>query len=193
MRITVVHAHPAEKSFSRAVLNTVLDALDGHEIDLCDLYADDFHPVLTDSEHREYLGDDPIQDPLVRRYAEYVQRAEALVFVYPTWWSGLPAILKGWFDRVMVQGVAFGFDHKHRIQPELHHVRRIAGVTTYGSSRLVTLLGVDGGRRTLHRTLRVAAGWRTRTTWLGLHSMDTADDAQRQQFLERVRREFASW
>lgn len=193
MRITVVHAHPAATSFSRAVLNTVLDALHDHEVDLCDLYVDDFHPVLTEREHREYLGTHPIQDPLVARYAEFVQRAEAIVFVYPTWWSGLPAMLKGWFDRVLVQGVAFDFDDKDRLRPQLRHLRRIAGVTTYGSSRLVTLLGVDGGRRTLHRTLRVAAGWRTRTTWLGLHSMDTADDAQRQAFLERVRAEFATW
>lgn len=193
MRITVVHAHPSATSFSRAVLETVLESLSGHDVDLCDLYADGFHPVLTEPEHREYLGRDPIQDPLAARYAEYVKRAEAIVFVYPTWWSGLPAMVKGWFDRVLVQGVAFGFDDKGRIEPGLHHLRRIAGVTTYGSSRLVTFLGVDGGRRTLHRTLRVAAGWRTRTTWLGLHSMDTTADAQRQQFLERVRKEFSSW
>jgi hypothetical protein len=193
MRITVVHAHPSNTSFSRAVLHTVLDALKHHEVDLCDLYTDDFHPALTETEHREYLGSNPIQDPLVRRYAEYVQRAEAIVFVYPTWWSGLPAMLKGWFDRVLVQGVAFGFDDNGRIQPQLAHLRRIAGVTTYGSSRLVTWIGVDGGRRTLHRTLRVASGWRTRTTWLGLHSMDRATDAQRKEFLEHVHREFASW
>ena len=150
-------------------------------------------PLLCERLGVPYLGANPIQDPLVARYAEYVKAAEALVFVYPTWWSGLPAAMKGWMDRVLVQGVAFGFNDKNRIVPQLGHVRRIAGVTTYGSSRLVTALGADGGRRTLARALRISAGWRTRTTWLGLHRMDTATDEDRRQFLDRVRREFETW
>ena len=193
MKITVVHAHPSANSFSRAVLDTVLNALAPHDVDVCDLYAEGFQPALTETEHREYHGANPIQDPLVARYANYVMAADALVFVYPTWWSGLPAAMKGWMDRVLVQGVAFGFDDKNRIVPQLGHVRRIAGVTTYGSSRLVTALGTDGGRRTLARALRISAGWRTRTTWLGLHRMDTASDEDRRQFLDRVRREFETW
>ena len=51
-----------------------------------------------------------------------------MVFVYPTWWSGLPAILKGWLDRVMVPGVGFRFDEQGKVKPGLHQVRRIVGL-----------------------------------------------------------------
>ena len=193
MRITVVHAHPSPNSFSRSLFRTVLEALDGHDIDVCNLYDDGFDPVLSEEEHCGYLAENPVRDPLVARYISFVERAEAIVFVYPTWWAGLPAILKGWFDRVLVPGVAFALDENDRLRPQMGHVRRLAGVTTYGSSRAVIALTADGGRRTISRTLRVATGFRSRVTWLGLHRMDTATAAERAAYLERVRREFSSW
>ena len=53
------------------------------------------------------------------------------MFVYPTWWSGLPAILKGWLERVMVPGVGFTFDSRTgKVKPGLTHVRRIVGIST---------------------------------------------------------------
>jgi putative NADPH-quinone reductase len=193
MRITVVHAHPSPNSFSRALFNTVIESLDGHDLDVCNLYDDGFDPVLSATEHRDYLADNPERDQLVARYISFVERAEAIVFVYPTWWAGLPAILKGWFERVLVPGVAFALDENDRLQPQMGHVRRLAGVTTYGSSRVVIALTADGGRRTISRTLRVATGFRSRVTWLGLHRMDTATADDRTAFLACVRREFSTW
>ena len=67
---------------------------------------------MTAEERDAYHGESPICDPLVERYADIVGRAGALVFVYPTWWSTLPAILKGWLERVMVPGVSFRFDER---------------------------------------------------------------------------------
>ena len=193
MHITVVHAHPSPSSFNRAVFDTTVGALGRHDLDAFDLYADGYQPAMTAEERRAYHGDAPILDPLVERYAAAVNRADALVFVYPTWWSGVPAIMKGWLEKVMVPGVAFGFDATGRVEPRLQHVRRIAGVTTYGSAHWRVSLGADGGRRTLLRALRVSTGWRTRTTWLGLYGMDTATAGERQEFLGRVEREFSRW
>ena len=193
MHVTVVHAHPSPSSFSHGLLDVTREALSRHDLDLCDLYADDFNPVMTASAHREYLGDRPIQDPLVQHYADCVVRADALVFVYPTWHSGVPAMMKGWFEKVLVNGVAFGFDDKDRIRPRMGHIKRIAGVTTYGSSRLAVALSTDGGRRTVQRALRVSTGLRTKSTWLGLYGMDSTTDAQRTVFVDRVRREFEQW
>jgi putative NADPH-quinone reductase len=193
MRITVVHAHPDPSSFSTALFHTVVDALRAHEIDAFDLYADGFMPAMSATERHGYHGESPMVDPLVQRYAQAVNLADALVFVYPTWWSGLPAMVKGWLEKVMVPGVAFGFDAAGKVEPRLQHVRRIAGVSTYGSSRWRVLLATDGGRRTLLRALRVSTGFSTRTTWLGLYGMDTITAGERQRFLVSVHEEFASW
>ena len=70
---------------------------------------------------------------MVERYAGIVKQAEALVFVYPTWWSTMPAILKGWLERVMVPGVGFVLDEKQHVRRGLKQVRRIVGISTYGS------------------------------------------------------------
>lgn len=193
MRITVVHAHPSPDSFNRAVFTTVCSALSHHTVDAFDLYADGFQPAMTSEERVAYHGDSPIIDPLVRKYADAVDAADALVFVYPTWWAGLPAIAKGWLDKVMVPGVGFGFDEHGRVEARLRHIRRLAGVTTYGSNRWAVALTTDGGRRTIMRALRISTAVRTKKTWLGLYAMDAATADDRARFLTRVEREFRSW
>ena len=116
-----------------------------------------------------------------------MQWADCLVFVYPTWWSGLPAMLKGWLERVMVPGVAFVFDESNgKVRPGLRTVRRLVGISTYGSPRWTVRLINDNGRRTINRALRMACGFRTRTKWLGLYGIDTASEPVRHQFLDRI-------
>jgi NAD(P)H dehydrogenase (quinone) len=145
---------------------------------------------MSPAERRAYETDQPVLDQQVARHIELIRWCEALVFVYPTWWSSMPAIMKGWLERTMVPGVGFTFDERTgKIRASLNNVRHVVGVSTYGSSRRQVFLQTDGGRRTLSRALRMSA-WRARPrlTWLGLYSMDTATDADRAAFLENVRR-----
>jgi NAD(P)H dehydrogenase (quinone) len=72
------------------------------------------------------------------------------------------------------------------VRPALQHVRRIVGISTYGSPRRNVRLINDNGRRIITRALRLNCGWRARTTWLGLYAIDTATDADRRAFLNRV-------
>ena len=149
--------------------------------------------AMTAEERRAYHGDAPILDPIVAEHADLVTRAQALVFVYPTWWSGLPAILKGWLERVMVPGVGFRFDERtHKVRPGLGQVRHIIGISTYGSPRSYVRLINDNGRRTLTRALRMSCGFRARTTWLGFYAIDTSTLGAREEFAARVEREMAA-
>ena len=189
MNVVVVLAHPCSDSFNHALASTAVEALTGagHHVDLLDLYALGVSAAMSADERRAYHGEQPILDPVLAAHADLLRTAEALVFVYPTWWSTLPAILKGWLERVMVPGLAFVFDDQHKVRPGLTHVRRIVGISTYGSPRTYVRLINDNGRRTLMRALRLNTGWRTRTRWLGLYAIDTATDSQRAAFLRRVR------
>lgn len=191
MLVAVVVAHPAAGSYCRALAQRAVSGLraGGHEVVVLDL--DGFAPAMTAAERRAYHGDTPILDAQVAAHAEVVRRAEALVFVYPTWWSGLPAMLKGWLDRVLVPGVAFRFDDAGKVQPGLAHVRRIVGISTYGSPRSYVRLVNDNGRRILTRALRMSCGWRTRCRWLALYAIDTATSEERNAFAARVEREMA--
>src|SRR4029453_7828995 len=124
---------------------------------------------------------------MVDNHASRLLHAEAIVFVYPTWWSGLPAVLKGWLERVMVPGVGFTLDERTRkVRPGLGHVRRIVGISTYGSPWGYVKLTNDNGRRVVPRALRISCGCRTRTTWLALYAIDTADADRRERHLARI-------
>jgi NAD(P)H dehydrogenase (quinone) len=194
MHVLVVHAHPRLDSFNRTLFDTAVNALAeaGHVVESISLYEDGFDPRMTGPERIAYHGPRPIISSQVERYAQAVSRAEGLVFVYPTWWFGLPAILKGWLERVLVPGVAFVFDPaRHKVQPNLQRVRRIVGVTTYGSSWWYTKLFTDAGRRTLVRTLRLVCNRSARSIWLGMYGLDTSTSERRQAFLRRVTRTLA--
>jgi putative NADPH-quinone reductase len=189
-QVLVVVAHPCHDSFTHAVARSAVEGLDraGHRTDVIDLYADGFRTAMSLDERLAYETPEPILDDQVNRHVALLRAADTIVFVYPTWWSGLPAILKGWLERVTVPGVGFTFDERtDKVRPGLTHLRRIVGVSTYGSRRAYVLAVNDNGRRTLTRALRMAAGLRARTTWLGMYALDTSTAADRAEFIQRVR------
>lgn len=191
MQVLVVHAHPEPQSFNHALAHAAVSALRdaGHDVDVIDLYGSGYQPAMSEAERRSYESDQPVIDPVVAEHARLVRRAETLVFVYPTWWSSLPAMLKGWMERTLVMGVAFELDERtQRVKPLLTGVRNIVGVSTYGSPQRYVRVVNDNGRRTLTRALRGCTGLRTRTRWLGMYELDTSTEAQRHDFLARVKR-----
>ncbi len=195
MLAAVVVAHPSADSYCRALAARAVAGLRaaGHDVVVLDLYDEGFGVAMTAEERHAYHTDEPIIDPMVARHADLVTRADALIFVYPTWWSGLPAILKGWLERVMVPGVGFRFHERSgKVRPGLGQVRHIIGISTYGSPRSYVRLVNDNGRRILTRALRLSCGFRARTTWLGFYAIDTSTLEAREEFAARVERELAA-
>jgi NAD(P)H dehydrogenase (quinone) len=190
VKVYVVHCHPNERSFTAAARDRALAGLraGGHDVRLTDLYAEGFDPALSAWERTNHLAS-PDTKPAIAPYAANLQWCDALVLVYPTWWSGQPAMLKGWIDRVWVAGVAYDLPSgANRIRPRLRNIRRIVAVTTHGSSKLVNTVQGESGKRVVGRSLRMLCNRRARTTWLALYDIDHADDAKRAQHLERVER-----
>jgi NAD(P)H dehydrogenase (quinone) len=190
----VVFAHPDPDSFGAAVRAAAVAGLErgGHRVEVIDLYGEGFRTAMTAEERLAYHSPQPLLDPQVIAHAELVRHAEALVFVYPTWWSGLPAILKGWLERVFGDGVAFTMHPETgKVVPALRHVRVIVGVTTYGSPHWSRVLLGDAGRRTLHRALWLCCPRRTKRVWLGLDGVDGTAEDTRRAYLARVERRLA--
>lgn len=155
MRCLVVHAHPLPASLTRHFCDLARTALaaNGHDIHFLDLYAVGFDPRLTAQERASHY--EPVYDTsLIGAEAAELRAAEMLVLVFPTWWFGLPAILKGWIDRTFAPGVAFG----HRadfgpIKPLLTNLRRVVVITTLGSPWWADWLVM---RRPVRRMLKTA-------------------------------------
>ena len=108
MHVLLIYCHPCPDSFSATLLEVATEALRsaGHDVEIRQLYAENFDPVRNAEERRRYY-DESFQRGAPADHIASLQRAEALVLVYPTWWFGPPAMLKGWFDRVWLPGVAF--------------------------------------------------------------------------------------
>lgn len=195
MRVVMVVAHPDRSSLCLALAASARSGLEsaGHAVEVIDLYACGFRATMSADEHTAYHGDQPVLDPMVAEHIALITACEALVFVYPTWWSSMPAILKGWLERVMVPGIGFVFNDKGKVRPGLTNVRRIAGISTYGSPRRYVWAVNDNGRRTISRALRLSTGLRTRCSWLGLYAIDTCTEDQRRAFIDRVHRSMAAW
>jgi NAD(P)H dehydrogenase (quinone) len=194
MNVLVVYAHPHPLSLVGALRDIVLEELQfrAHEVRQHDLYAENFNPVMTGYErqnHSTAIAPKLKLMPELRSHIDDLQWCDALVLVYPTWWSGQPAILKGWFDRVFVNEVAWELpEGANRLQPRLTNIRRLVVVTTHGSSKLVNAIQGESGKRLVLRSVRLMMNWRTRTSWIALYGLDFRSEKYRQRMLNRVRR-----
>ena len=188
MRVLVIYCHPVAESFAAAAHQTVLRALDesGHDVTDVDLYAENFDPVMSRQERLDYLNT-ARNERLVKRYDDQLLDAEALVLVYPAWWYGMPAMLKGYFDRVWLPGVAFDVTPGGKVKTErLQRIRRIVVVTTYGSSWWMVRLGLGDPARKIGRAVRALCARDCRVTWCVHYNMDRATPPQLQRFLRKI-------
>ncbi|MEO8132767.1 MAG: NAD(P)H-dependent oxidoreductase, partial [Betaproteobacteria bacterium] len=111
----------------------------------------------------------------------------------PTWWYGLPAMLKGWLDRVWIPYVTFTLPAGNEpIRGLMHDIVRIVGISTSGSSRLWMAVVGNPGRRTLTRGVRALCHPRCRTLWLAHYNIDHSTERSRTAFLDRIERELGS-
>lgn len=192
MRALVVFAHPCPESFSASLHRVVVDSLSakGWDVDDCDLNAEGFNPVLSESERRGYHDVGPNIEP-VAGYVERLRAAQALVLVFPVWNFGYPAILKGFFDRVFLPGVSFRLEDG-RVKPNLTHIRKLAAVTTYGGTRMRAILAGDPPRHVVKRAVWHVTRPDT-MKYLALYDMNRATETARGAFLTRVGREMESF
>lgn len=107
MNISVLLGHPYGESFNAAIAAAVVETLErnGHTPLFHDLYKEGFDPLLSGG---EVVGD-AAGDDLVALHQREIREADGIVVVHPNWWGQPPAVVKGWIDRVLREGVAYGF------------------------------------------------------------------------------------
>ncbi|MCT4542113.1 MAG: NAD(P)H-dependent oxidoreductase [Vallitalea sp.] len=109
MNHLIIYAHPNPNSFNKAIADTIENVSNSKGIatKFIDLYGEDFHPVLKGSDFETFqTGSVP---PDIKREQNKIKWADMITFVYPIWWSGMPAILKGYIDRVFSYGFAYEY------------------------------------------------------------------------------------
>ncbi len=187
----IILAHPARKSLSRLFADDAKRALvaAGSEVTLIDLYAENFDPSLTEAERAGYYSQTP-ENSAITGHAAMLMAASTLVLVFPTWWFGLPAILKGWIDRTFAPGMAF--DHARDfgpITPRLTNLKRVVVITTLGSPAWIDWLIM---RRPVRRILKTAifglCAPKAKFQMLSLYRAEKTKRGQLDAFRRRIRR-----
>lgn len=153
MRCLVVHVHPLPRSLTRHFCDAARKVLTerGHSVTFLDLYEIGFDPRLREDERETHYAPVPNLRHVEQEVAQ-LRDAEMLVLVFPTWWFGLPAMLKGWIDRVFAPSVAFAQAPDFGpLKPLLANLRRVVAITTLGSPWWVDRLVL---RRPVRRQLK---------------------------------------
>lgn len=193
MRVMVVYAHPVPTSFNAAIKDAVVETLAGrgHEVDLCDLYAEQF-PAIMSREDRLLYHSVPANRALAGPWIDRLYAAQGLVVVFPTWVFGPPAILKGFCEKVFLPGVAFELVNG-KTRGAMLHLSHVGGVSTYGGNRLRAILAGDPPRKLVTRVLRAYAGGKASVSYLGCYDMNNNREPELKAFLEKVRATYAVW
>lgn len=121
MKVLVVLAHPRRDSLTGAIADAVVAGLEdsGHEAEIADLYGEGFDPRLREADEPDWENTDKIYSQDVLAEMVRVARNDAIILVFPIWWWSMPAMLKGWIDRVWNKDWAYG-------SASLNHRRALA-------------------------------------------------------------------
>lgn len=186
-----------EESFNATIHSNIIAGLQsaGHEVRDFDLYAKGFNPVMSPDERRNYENVKKNRI-YVEEYVDALLWAQALVLCFPTWWYGMPAILKGYFDRVWIPGVVFQVSQTglSNIMPKLSNLTHLSVVTTCGSPWWFTRIYMGNpNRRVLLNGIQAVCRHRLKTTFLAHYSMDRSTPQSRARFLGTVREHFSAF
>jgi putative NADPH-quinone reductase len=131
MRVVIVFNHPYEGSFCAAILHAVVQGLarGGHTADVIHLDQDGFNPVMTAADLLAFTRRQPV-DPQVLAYQQRLQQADHLVLIFPIWWELMPALTKGFIDKVIFPGLAYDYAPQDRMRRKLERLRGVTVITT---------------------------------------------------------------
>lgn len=155
MKCLVVLAHPLENSLCHYLSEETVNHLEskGYEVSVKDLYQERFNPILTKTERASYYKSQFDVSQLKDDIDQLVE-TEALVLIFPTWWFGFPAVLKGWFDRVWAPGYAYNHaPDLGTITPCLDKLKEVKVITTLGSPWWIDFFVL---RKPVKRVLKLA-------------------------------------
>lgn len=190
MKLLLVFCHPDVDSYGAALRDTAVQALQaaGHEVRQIDLYAEGFNPVFSAAEKSTYLSHTASNIAGVAAHVNALRWADGWVAIYPTWFYGPPAMLKGWLERVWLPRVAFlpPAQKSKAAVPGLRHIQRLTIITHGGAPWWWLRVVGDPARKLSSCVLRALVAKNYKTTWLQLHNMNHMTRADCDGFLAKV-------
>ncbi len=186
MDYMIIYAHPNPKSFNLAIRRQLEEKLREKERTyiIRDLYLLHFNPVLSNQDFLSFSQGKVPED--IRKEQEYVSKADTLIFIYPIWWFGMPAILKGYIDRVFSRGFAYSISENGAVKGELSGKKAIIFNTTGGAREQYERLGYkEALRRTVESGVLQLCGLEI-VCHEYFYAVSTVSDQERRKMLEYI-------
>lgn len=181
--VTIVFAHPWDGSFNKVILDTIIAKCkaENKEYQVIDLHKDNFNPVYSPAELAAYSKGKYI-DETIGKYQSMLNNTTEIVFIYPIWWSDMPAILKGFFDKVFLKDFAFNYEGGWN---PLLKINKATVITTseQETKNLETVLGDTVGN--LVRGTLPSVGINN-GVWINCDKITKGTDEHRKDFLKKV-------
>jgi putative NADPH-quinone reductase len=197
MKTAIVFNHPYEGSYCTAILNSVVAGLKraGHLVDLFHLDNDEFDPVMRAADLKAFKDGAPC-DPKVIAYRERLAEASHLIFIFPVWWELMPAMTKGFIDKVIFPGVAYDYDHSARFPKmvkRFHKLKSITLITTMNTPSLVyRLIFGNAIKRALFAGTFWKLGYKNRK-WISFNMVKFVKEEKRAKWLKQLENRFESF
>ncbi|UBM59629.1 NAD(P)H-dependent oxidoreductase [Marinilongibacter aquaticus] len=193
MRVAIIFNHPYDQSFCSAILKSVQKGLEkaNHEIDLFHLDRDGFNPVMTAADLKAFRDHKPI-DRKVIEYKERLEKADHLIFIFPIWWELMPAMTKGFIDKVIFPGIAYTYTNGgYSMAPRLKKVKSVTIITTMNTPKVLYRLLFGNA---IKKALITGTFWKMgykKTKWISLNRVKAVSENKRKNWLERLENRFA--
>ena len=179
MRVMITIDHPWKESFNHFIMAQIVATLEqgGHTADVLDLHDEDFDPVLRVHELADY-GQGIVHDPKVKEYQTRIMQAQHLIYIFPVWWEVMPALLKGFFDKVWTPEFAFT---EADFAPLLGHIKTGTAITTMGAPEPI----YTSVEPVLCKGILEATGVQ-QTTWINLADMPNTTEESRAAWVKSI-------
>lgn len=188
MKSLIIFTHPWDGSFNYNVLENVILSLQqkGNEVDVIDLNKDGYNPVMMSDDLRLF-GRGEYNDPLAKAYVERLKTADEIIFIYPIWWYGEPAILSGFFDKVLLKNHVYEQVDGHTLSPLLD-IRKTTVITTASIDKEAFKTYGDPVNTRLINGIFKTIGIKN-AVWL--HCANVYEPQQREVFINEIKGHFA--
>jgi NAD(P)H dehydrogenase (quinone) len=194
MKVAIVFNHPYEGSYCTALLQAVTSGLQkaGHQIDLIHLDNDDFNPVMTASDLNGFKNGAPC-DPQVLAYRERLDKAEQLIMMFPIWWELMPAMTKGFIDKIIFPGVAYDYDPTSRFPRMIKRWNKLNGVTVITTMNTPSFVYRLAFGNAIRKALFNGTFWKLgikNRIWISFNMVKFVDEQKRLKWLQQLEKRF---
>ena len=199
MKTLIIYNHPHEGSFCSAIRDAVQSGLDtgDHTFKLINLDADGFDPVMREKDLKAFVmggkGEAAVTDevdPLVLSYVEKMKWAERIVMIFPIWWMTMPAMMKGFVDKVIFPGLVYKMENG-KLVSMLSKLKQVVVITTMNTPAAIyeTNFGNSIEGSLIKGTFNQIGIHDIR--WISLNMVKQVDDEKRWLWLDEIEHEFA--